>query len=743
MKLCSYRLACLAWAVSCGTTFLSAQSFSYGLRLESPQAASLDEDLTITGETGSEFEVLVELTLTSADIPRADGVQGWSLGVWHAGLELDTFTRDGTAAASIDEGGFFDPDPKQGGFAAYQRIDPEEPDNNGRRGVVQAVVLSFRRPSTLPPNSRQVVGRHVYRGVIEAEGRTAFIRYQNGLRGKGQPVGNDVTYLGETFNPSLASRNISIGEGVGSEADNCDDGLDNDRDGFTDARDPDCFGSGNEVEVHCSDGLDDDGDGRIDCDDSDCLGRSNCADVEDCDDGLDNDRDGLIDCDDPGCSLDPNCRDPEVCDDGVDNDLDSRIDCLDPDCFGVGGCGFPEVCDDGIDNDLDGDTDCDDSQCSMLLACRDPEDCENGVDDDFDGLADCEDLDCAGVGDCPPAEICDNGIDDDEDGLTDCADPSCAGGPTCAGGEGGALYELVLTSPGAIREDVATAALGGDGGPAGGAGRISSRNVLDVTTETGAFFEVTTFIVPSGGPQARGVQGWSISVGHDRNLLSLVSAPTIEGTDAGELISSGFEKSEAANASDRARAAGGEGAVAGGEPDGFISAVVLSFTQPITLDPSRAQSVARAGYGLTNRLGRPSDDDAVGFLDGLRGSGQPVNNVLTVGGATVVPEEFVPIVVRRVADDAFLRGDANDDGRVNLADAVWILSELFRAGPPTRCPRAADVDADGSLLLSDAVYLMRYRFLRGPVIPAPFPSCGRRSTGTSLDCAAGTVSFCE
>ncbi|HPF97240.1 MAG TPA: hypothetical protein PLZ00_07470, partial [Mangrovimonas sp.] len=61
------------------------------------------------------------------------------------------------------------------------------------------------------------------------------------------------------------------------------------------------------VEI-CNDGLDNDGDGFTDCEDNDC----NC---EICDDGLDNDGDGFIDCEDVDCD----CPETE-CGDGVDND---------------------------------------------------------------------------------------------------------------------------------------------------------------------------------------------------------------------------------------------------------------------------------------------------------------------------------------------------------------------------------------------------------------------------------------
>lgn len=54
--------------------------------------------------------------------------------------------------------------------------------------------------------------------------------------------------------------------------------------------------------------------------------------VLDCEDGLDNDRDGLIDTDDPGCPFPSTFPEDPICDDGIDNDGDGLIDFDDPVC---------------------------------------------------------------------------------------------------------------------------------------------------------------------------------------------------------------------------------------------------------------------------------------------------------------------------------------------------------------------------------------------------------------------------
>ena len=104
---------------------------------------------------------------------------------------------------------------------------------------------------------------------------------------------NSWCYLG-----SHPHDDISACEGGGSGGEICDNGQDDDGDGYIDCDDFDCdCGTGGE---DCSNGIDDDGDGFIDCNDFDCSGESNCP-SEVCDDGVDNDDDGYIDCDDFDC----------------------------------------------------------------------------------------------------------------------------------------------------------------------------------------------------------------------------------------------------------------------------------------------------------------------------------------------------------------------------------------------------------------------------------------------------------
>lgn len=72
----------------------------------------------------------------------------------------------------------------------------------------------------------------------------------------------------------------------------------------------------------------------------------------------------------------------------------------------------------------------------------------------------------------------------------------------------------------------------------------------------------------------------------------------------------------------------------------------------------------------------------------------------------------------------FLRGDTNNDGKVDISDGIFLLNHLFLGGERWVCDPAANANDDGSTDLSDAVYVFNHLFLGGPALPAPFPECG-------------------
>ncbi|MBN1418648.1 MAG: lamin tail domain-containing protein [Planctomycetes bacterium] len=104
--------------------------------------------------------------------------------------------------------------------------------------------------------------------------------------------------------------------------------------------------------------------------------------------------------------------------------------------------------------------------------------------------------------------------------------------------------------------------------------------------------------------------------------------------------------------------------------------------------------------------------------------------VINPGGrSTVLLNAF-----RYTAGSSFVRGDANGDALIDLADAISILSILF-ASQPSDCEDAADTNDDGRLDLGDAISLLDYLYAAGAPPAAPFPEPGADPTpGDPLGC---------
>ena len=213
-----------------------------------------------------------------------------------------------------------------------------------------------------------------------------------------------------------------------------------------------------------------------------------------------------------------------------------------------------------------------------------------------------------------------------------------------------------------------------------------------------------------------GAQGWSISLTGDPGLD--IVGITVDGTaaadeDEGGRRRGGFEKTELTE---------------GVENEGAVSAVVLSFTELVTLPASGTESIARIeiqnpfpGVGVT-------ETKVVRYVDGLRGTGQPVDNVVTHGNFGVLPGKTAYEVTLLGIDENAVTYDCNVDGRVNIADAQCLLNWLFLGGTAPGCQDAMNFNGDGRLNIADGISGLNFLFLGG-VPPAagvgcqPYPDC--------------------
>ncbi len=77
-------------------------------------------------------------------------------------------------------------------------------------------------------------------------------------------------------------------------------------------------------------------------------------------------------------------------------------------------------------------------------------------------------------------------------------------------------------------------------------------------------------------------------------------------------------------------------------------------------------------------------------------------------------------------------GDSNNDGQVNIADAVFMLAYLFAGGEPPACAKACDTNDDGGLNIADAVAELAYLFAGNPLT---FPDGSKVAAADHPGCA--------
>jgi hypothetical protein len=111
---------------------------------------------------------------------------------------------------------------------------------------------------------------------------------------------------------------------------------------------------------------------------------------------------------------------------------------------------------------------------------------------------------------------------------------------------------------------------------------------------------------------------------------------------------------------------------------------------------------------------------------------------LLAAGVVCLSVWLAPSGARVLAVD-FIRGDANGDGVVSLADALMVYQNQFLGFGSIPCPDAADANDDESVDIVDIVTIYAL-IVEGTPLPAPFPQIGPDSTGAaggqSIDCPA-------
>ena len=237
------------------------------------------------------------------------------------------------------------------------------------------------------------------------------------------------------------------------------------------------------------------------------------------------------------------------------------------------------------------------------------------------------------------------------------------------------------------------------------------------TSGAGSFdvtFELLEDPSNSGFPNA--TQGFSIGLGHPSSLLSVTG-----GGAAGVTL----------------------GLNGGNGPDffdvntytaGITFGCVYSFTNPgtSTLLFDVAQPLVSASYETIPGAFTGQQNPVVVSLTSNSGLGSPpVEQVVVVNSQS--QGLFVAGCDIELAPGGGIdRGDCNDDGNFDIADAVVLLSFLFLSGS-VNCQNACDNNDDEQVNIADAVTALSALFTGGPPPPGN-GQCGPDPTPGTLSC---------
>jgi len=111
-----------------------------------------------------------------------------------------------------------------------------------------------------------------------------------------------------------------------------------------------------------------------------------------------------------------------------------------------------------------------------------------------------------------------------------------------------------------------------------------------------------------------------------------------------------------------------------------------------------------------------------------------VNSIITsTTGIVASFNEVFPLNGGSNPPAGFNRGDTNQDGGFDIADAIFLLNFLFNNGSVS-CVVACDANDDNGVDIADAVYCLIALFGNGALPPAPHGVCGEDPTPGALSC---------
>jgi len=165
--------------------------------------------------------------------------------------------------------------------------------------------------------------------------------------------------------------------------------------------------------------------------------------------------------------------------------------------------------------------------------------------------------------------------------------------------------------------------------------------------------------------------------------------------------------------------------------------VTLTWVPPLRPPPYDRVELFRNG----EKVGEPTSVGSTTFRDEIVPPGEHTYTVVATISGTPCSGGGIPSCTITIAsaEPNLRRGDTDDNGVVNLTDAVATLNWLFQQAAAPACQDAADADDNGQANLTDAVFVLQHLFQQGPP-PAPpgTTTCGPDPTADALAACVST-----